>query len=99
MKKSALGPGRMKETSRISDIPHEPGIYRHVDNDSGAIDYVGQTNDLRKRQQEHARDERLDTSRQHVQYGVARNDDLAPVSWTGRLGSDHPFVLFGGSIA
>lgn len=55
-------------------------MYRHVDKQTGNIDYVGQTNDLRRRQQEHARDGRLDPGRQEVHYATVRpgagKDDL-----------------------
>ena len=76
--RSALPPGRMKMTDVIKGpgcaIPHEPGTYRHVDKKTKTIVYVGQSNDLRVRQQQHARSGRLDTATHAVQYRVARPD-------------------------
>lgn len=81
---SALPSGRMRETDKIkggdSPLPHSPGIYRHINKETGDVDYVGQTDDLRRRQQEHARSGKLETDKQYVQYGVAKSsaskDDL-----------------------
>lgn len=76
-RQSALRAGRMRETDKIkgsdSPLPKEPGMYRHVDKKTGNVDYVGQTDNLKKRQQEHARSGKLDTSRQKVQYGTAQS--------------------------
>jgi hypothetical protein len=81
---SALPSGRMRETDKIkgadSPLPNSPGIYRHINKETGDVDYVGQTDNLRKRQQEHARTGKLDTDKQYVQYGAAKSsaskDDL-----------------------
>jgi hypothetical protein len=80
----AIPRGRMKQTDIVtgpdSSLPHAPGVYRHVDKSTGTVDYVGQANDLRKRQQEHVRSGKLDPERQFVQYSEAREtatkDDL-----------------------
>lgn len=73
---SAIGPGRMRQTDivkgRSSPLPAAAGVYRHTNKETNAIEYVGQTNDLRKRQQEHLRSGKLDTTRQNVLYSVAR---------------------------
>ncbi|RFP15125.1 hypothetical protein D0T25_18480 [Duganella sp. BJB488] len=73
---SAVGPGRMRQTDVIkgpgSPLPSAPGIYRHTNKETKAVEYVGQTNDLRKRQQEHQRSGKLDPGRQNVQFSVAR---------------------------
>ena len=75
---SAIPPGRMKETDKIkgkdSRIPQEPGIYRHRNKETDKIDYVGQTNNLRKRQQEHARNGKLNPETQYVQYSSSKKD-------------------------
>lgn len=74
--RSALAPGRMQEADSVkgnSLIPKSPGIYQHVNKQTGKVEYAGQTNDLRKRQQEHARAGKLDTEKQKVRYGVARD--------------------------
>jgi hypothetical protein len=75
---SALPPGRMRKTDVIkggeSGIPAAPGAYRHINKQTGHIEYVGQTDNLRVRQQQHAREGKLDTTKQFVQYGVARVD-------------------------
>jgi hypothetical protein len=81
---SALPSGRMRETDKIkgsdSPLPSTPGEYRHRNKSTGEVEYVGQTDNLRKRQQEHARDGKLDTDKQYVQYGAAKStaskDDL-----------------------
>ena len=81
---SALPSGRMRETDKIkgsdSPLPNSPGMYRHINKETGNVDYVGQTDNLRKRQQEHARTGKLDTDKQYVQYGAAKasatKDDL-----------------------
>lgn len=74
---SSLPSGRMKKTDKIkgsdSPLPNAPGVYRHMNKSTGAVEYVGQTDNLRKRQQEHARDGKLDTNKQFVQYGVAKS--------------------------
>jgi len=83
-KGSCLSSGRMKETDKIkgkdSPLPKEPGMYRHRDKETGSVDYVGTTTDLRKRQQEHERNGKLDTEKQYVQYKTSRSganqDDL-----------------------
>lgn len=83
-KGAAIPPGRMRETDKIkgkdSPIPHKPGEYRHINKKTGDIEYIGQTNDLRKRQQEHERNGKLDTSTQYVAYKEAKpnatKDDL-----------------------
>lgn len=81
---SALPSGRMRETDKIkggdSPLPNSPGMYRHINKETGNVDYVGQTDNLRKRQQEHARTGKLDTDKQYVQYGASKSgaskDDL-----------------------
>lgn len=75
---SALPSGRMRETDKIkggdSPLPNSPGMYRHKNKKTGSVDYVGQTDNLRKRQQEHARTGKLDTDKQYVQYSAAKAD-------------------------
>ena len=74
----------MRETDIIkgnnSPIPSVPGEYRHRNKSTDIVEYVGQTDNLRKRQQEHARSGKLDINNQYVQYGVAKStaskDDL-----------------------
>lgn len=75
-KSSALPPGRMKESNTVKGdcvIPNKPGIYQHINKTTQEVDYSGQTDDLRKRQQEHARNGKLDTDKQFVRYGVAKD--------------------------
>lgn len=54
-KRSAIPLGRMKKTDQVKGsecpIPNSPGIYRHIDKGTGEVDYVGQTENLRVRQQ------------------------------------------------
>jgi hypothetical protein len=64
-------PGRMEKTDVIRGpecrIPRGPSAYRHIDKQTKEILYVGQSNDLRVRQQQHARAGRLDTTKHDVQ--------------------------------
>ena len=39
--------------------PKEPGEYRIIDSDSGEIKYIGETNDLHRRFNEHKRSDRF----------------------------------------
>ncbi|WP_410513468.1 hypothetical protein PaeBR_03140 [Paenibacillus sp. BR2-3] len=75
---SAINSGRMRETDIIkgkdSPLPKEPGMYRHINKETGNVEYAGQTDNLRKRQQEHARDGKLNTQTQRVQYATAKTD-------------------------
>lgn len=75
---SAINPGRMRETDVIkgkdSPLPKEPGIYRHINKQTGKVEYAGQTDNIRKRQQEHAREGKLNTDTQKVQYASAKKD-------------------------
>ena len=83
-RQSSIPSGRMKETDQIkgqnSSIPNTPGMYRHRNKETNEVEYVGQTNDLRTRTQQHARDGKLDTNKQYVQYAEAKSgsskDDL-----------------------
>ena len=76
--RSALPPGRMEKTNVIKGpechIPRGPGAYRHIDKETKEVLYVGQSNDLRVRQQQHARAGRHDTTKHDVQYASARPD-------------------------
>lgn len=76
---AALKPGRMKVARSVkgkdSQIPHSRGLYRHIDEATGEIDYIGQTDDLRARNQQHVLTGKLDLSGQRVEYSVA--DDSA----------------------
>jgi hypothetical protein len=81
---SALKPGRMKETDKIkgkeSPLPNKAGVYYHKNKETGENVYVGQANDIRKRQQEHARSGKLDITTTKVVYAEAKanatKDDL-----------------------
>lgn len=67
-----LPPGRMKKTDKIvgadSPIPDEPGIYRHIDKITNCIIYIGQSLNVRTRQQQHARAGKLDPAKHWVVY-------------------------------
>lgn len=75
---SSSGPGRMSKTDVIKGpdckIPNSPGTYRHRDKETGKIVYIGDTQNLKKRQQEHARNGKLDTSKQYVEYSKSKED-------------------------
>jgi len=81
---AAIKPGRMNQTDQVkgkeSPLPEKPGVYRHVNKETKKIEYVGQTDNIRKRQQEHARSGKLNTDKQNIQYAEAKanagNTDL-----------------------
>jgi len=68
----------MRETTSVKgsecNVPSEPGVYRFVNRTTGEIIYIGQTENLRKRLQQHASHGILDLITCKVQYGVARQD-------------------------
>jgi hypothetical protein len=76
--RSALARGRMNETDSVkgknSPLPQKPGIYQHINKKTGEVEYAGQTSDLRTRQQQHAREGKLNTETQKVRFKVARDD-------------------------
>ena len=82
--KSAIPRGRMKKTDQTKGsgctIPDSPGVYRHVNKRTGEVEYVGQTENLRVRQQQHVRSGKLDPEKQWVEYSEAKasatKDDL-----------------------
>ena len=81
---SAIMSGRMKKTDVIkgkdSPLPAQPGVYRHIDKETGKITYIGQTSNIRRRNQQEACSGQLDPQKQYVAWGVARpgatRDDL-----------------------
>ncbi len=94
---SAIGSGRMHVTDRVkgsdSPIPHSPGVYRHVNKATGNVDYVGQSNDIRTRQQQHVRSGQLNTETQEVWFSTGRpdctKDDLCNTE-KAHIGKHHP---------
>jgi hypothetical protein len=82
--KSAIPRGRMRKTDQTKGsgctIPDSPGVYRHVNKRTGEVEYVGQTENLRVRQQQHVRSGKLDPEKQWVEYSEAKasatKDDL-----------------------
>lgn len=76
---SSNSPGRMHKTDVIKGkdckIPLDKGgTYRHTSKETGKVEYVGDTTSLRKRQQEHARSGKLDTSKQNIEYSTAKEN-------------------------
>jgi excinuclease UvrABC nuclease subunit len=43
----------MRQTDCVEDLPSEPGLYRHINKKTKKVDYIGQTNNIRRRNQEH----------------------------------------------
>ena len=72
--KSAISKGRMRVGYCIGDLPSEPGLYRHINKETGKVDYVGQTNNIRRRNQQHRYDGRLDLSKHKIAYSTSRLD-------------------------
>jgi len=74
---SAIPAGRMRETDTIKDgsvIPNTAGLYHHINKETKTVDYVGQSDTLKKRQQEHARSGKLNTDTHFVRYAESKND-------------------------
>ena len=94
---SVIPSGRMKETDQIkgknSSIPNTPGIYRHRDKETHGVEYVGQTDDLRTRTQQHARDGKLDTNKQYVQYTEAKSGSSKEIYAKLKLTISHVISL------
>ena len=51
--------------------PKAPGEYRIINKSSGKADYIGETNDLRRRKAEHQRKEKLNPQTQHFEWKKA----------------------------
>ena len=83
---SNLRSGRMATDTTVKGsackIPSEPGVYRHVNSSTNQVEYVGQTDNLRKRQQEHVRNGKLDLDSSKVMWSGITNgskDDLCRI--------------------
>ncbi len=70
--KFALNKSRMRIAKEINNLPDRPGIYRFVNKVTGAVDYVGQTNNVKRRIREHKRSGNLDVAIHNVVYGIAK---------------------------
>lgn len=70
--KNKLPRGRMKRTDKVKGvdcpIPDEPGIYRHINKTTKSIDYVGQSSQVRTRQQQHQRNGKLNTKTHWIDF-------------------------------
>ena len=80
---ATLKPGRMFEDhdvkGKVCRIPNALGIYRHVDKVTGNVDYVGQSDNLRQRQQQHVQNGKLNLDTHKVAWKSLDNgskDDL-----------------------
>lgn len=64
--------GRMKKTDKVKGpnciIPDAPGIYRHINKATKAIEYIGQSLKVRTRQQQHLRNGRLNPQTHWIEY-------------------------------
>ncbi len=62
----AFGVGRFSR----GEPPAAPGVYRYVGMGDGSVDYVGQTNNLRRRYQEHLRgaEPKLDLGKHYFEW-------------------------------
>jgi len=52
-------------------LPSKPGLYRHICEVTGDIEYIGHTSNLRRRQQEHVSRHTLDLKYQRIEFMVA----------------------------
>ncbi len=77
---SALPRGRMRKSDDIKKLPEAMGIYRIKHRKTGLIEYIGQTNNLKRRAREHERDGRYKSIVHTIEYGIASKnttrDDL-----------------------
>lgn len=71
---TSLPLGRMKKTDVIKgsscNIPDKPGIYRHINKITNAIEYIGQSLNVRTRQQQHQRNGKLNTETHWIVYST-----------------------------
>lgn len=72
--KFALNKGRMRTAKEINQLPNRPGIYRFVNQVTGTVDYVGQTNNIKRRINEHKRSGHFNSVIHKVVYGIAKAD-------------------------
>lgn len=66
---SAGRPKKVFISDGLESLPHAPGEYRHRDAD-GNITYIGETNDIKRRSQQHLRSGKLQED-YSVEYKVA----------------------------
>lgn len=62
-------PKKVYVSNGLENLPHAPGEYRHRDSE-GNITYIGETNDIRRRTQQHLRSGKLRED-YSVEYKVA----------------------------
>lgn len=55
-----------------SPLPNAAGVYRHICKQTGKFDYIGQTNNLRTRQQQHAHTGKYDPDSQFIRFSVTK---------------------------
>ena len=69
---SAIGPGRMRETSDRKGLPSQGGVYRYTSSSGSQYD-IGVTNNLHRRAYEHTRDGKLQGG-DRIQYSLYKSD-------------------------
>ena len=62
-------PRKVSVSDGLNQLPHAPGEYRHRDAE-GNITYIGETNDIRRRSQQHLRSGKLQDD-YSVEYKIA----------------------------
>lgn len=70
----AIPRGRMRVAYQVEDLPEKPGLYRHINKDNDRVEYIGQTNNIKRRNREHELKGKLNLSTQKVAYAVAHSD-------------------------
>ena len=68
----ALNRGRMRTAKKINKLPEQAGIYRFVNKVTGTVDYVGQTNNIKRRIGEHKRSGNFNSAIHNIVYGIAK---------------------------
>lgn len=72
--RGAIPRGRMRVAHQIKDLPEKPGLYRHINRENNRVEYIGQTNNIKRRNREHELKGKLDLSTQKVAYAVVYSD-------------------------
>lgn len=68
----ALNRGRMRTAKKINKLPEQAGIYRFVNKVTGTVDYIGQTNNIKRRIGEHKRSGNFNSAIHNIVYGIAK---------------------------
>jgi excinuclease UvrABC nuclease subunit len=74
MSNSALGRGRLRKADSPFSLPTSPGIYRIVTKNKGDKNYIGVTNNLYRRLNEHRRSGKFNDRYHRIEYGETKSN-------------------------